>query len=185
MLINPVKKKRPLYSAMRKYGINHFHIEVIEECSSEEVSQRETYWIEYYDSYGNGYNATLGGDGKTRIDVEALWQLWEDGKGLKQIHEITGHDLKMISKKLQEKGVSQEEITKRGVQSISKKVLMLDKNNQVLNTFNSIREAARYLIDILNKPSRLEGGYSTHISEVCRGIRKTCLGYKWQYLNNK
>lgn len=48
----PSKEKRPLYSAMRKYGINHFHIEVIEECSSEEVSQRETYWIEYYDSYG-------------------------------------------------------------------------------------------------------------------------------------
>lgn len=177
----PHEEQRPLYRAMRKYGINHFHIETIEECSSDEVSQREIYWIEYYGSYSDGYNATLGGDGKTYIDAETLLQLWEEGKGLKQIREITGHDLEMISKKLQEKGVSQNEITKRGLQSISKKVLMLDKHNQVVNTFDSTRAAARYLIDMLNKPSKLEGGYSTHISEVCRGIRKTCLGYKWRY----
>ena len=62
---------------------------------------------------------------------------------------------------------------------------MLDKHNQVVNTFDSTRAAARYLIDMLGKPSKLEGGYSTHISEVCRGIRKTCLGYKWQYLDNE
>ena len=60
---------------------------------------------------------------------------------------------------------------------------MIDKNGQVVETFSSTREAARYLIETLNKPSYLEGGYSTHISEVCRGNRKTCLGYKWRYAN--
>lgn len=180
----PHEEQRPLYKAMRKYGINHFHIENIEECSSDEVSQREIYWIEYYGSYRDGYNATLGGDGKTYIDVEALLQLWEEGKGLKQIREATGHDLDIISKKLREKGVSPEEITKRGLQNISKKVLMIDKNDQVIRVFNSTREAARYLIETLNKSSSSESGYSTHISEVCRGIRKTCLGYKWQYIDN-
>ena len=54
---------RPLYSAMQKYGIHHFFIQQIEEIESEKASEREKYWIEYYNSYKQGYNATLGGDG--------------------------------------------------------------------------------------------------------------------------
>lgn len=51
---------RPLYSAMNKYGVNHFRVEQIEETDSPE--EREQYWIKEYDSYGSsGYNATKGG----------------------------------------------------------------------------------------------------------------------------
>ena len=52
-------KNRPLYNAMNKYGIQHFKIELIEECNN--LEEREKYWISFYDSYKNGYNATLGG----------------------------------------------------------------------------------------------------------------------------
>ncbi len=51
---------------MRKYGIEHFHIELIEETDDPE--EREIYWIEKYQTFKNGYNATLGGDGKKYID---------------------------------------------------------------------------------------------------------------------
>jgi len=34
------------------------------------VNEREKYWIKFYDSYYNGYNATLGGEG--RKEYEAL-----------------------------------------------------------------------------------------------------------------
>lgn len=36
-----VKEKRPLYSAMRKYGQEHFKIELIEECDVSLSSERE------------------------------------------------------------------------------------------------------------------------------------------------
>lgn len=49
----------PLYRAFRKYGISNFSFTVIEECSKEELSDRELYWIQYYNSYKEGYNATL------------------------------------------------------------------------------------------------------------------------------
>ena len=55
-------EKRPLYAAMRKYGIEHFHIELLEETDNPE--ERETFWIEEKQSFKFGYNATLGGDGK-------------------------------------------------------------------------------------------------------------------------
>ena len=51
-----------LYRAMRKYGIDNFDFEVIEECSSDLLNDKEKYWIEKYDSYRNGYNQTAGGE---------------------------------------------------------------------------------------------------------------------------
>lgn len=53
-------EKRPLYSAMKKYGIENFIIEQIEECSLSVVDEREKYWIEYFGSFKYGYNATKG-----------------------------------------------------------------------------------------------------------------------------
>lgn len=67
---NACKRKqlqhRPLYSAMQKYGIKNFHIELLEECDNDLLDSKEQYWIAYYNSYNKGYNATIGGDGKRK-----------------------------------------------------------------------------------------------------------------------
>ena len=73
-------KNRPLYNAINKYGIQHFFITEIESCNIEELSEREKYWITYYNSYYNGYNATLGGEGISKYNKEAILKLWQDGK---------------------------------------------------------------------------------------------------------
>ena len=59
---------RPLYRAMKKYGVDNFISEEIEQCDNSILCDREKYWIQYYDSYKHGYNATIGGDGTPRID---------------------------------------------------------------------------------------------------------------------
>lgn len=65
-------EKRPLYAAMNKHGIEHFHFEVIEETDN--TCEREQYWINKLRTYVgfkdcNGYNATLGGDGKSYLNL--------------------------------------------------------------------------------------------------------------------
>ena len=55
---------RPLYRAIRKYGIDAFNVETLEKVKLENLSERETYWIEHFHTYTDGYNATSGGDGK-------------------------------------------------------------------------------------------------------------------------
>ncbi len=58
---------KSLYQAFRKYGIENFTFEVIEEMSEEYYNKfgnnREEFWIIYYNSLNNGYNETAGGDG--------------------------------------------------------------------------------------------------------------------------
>lgn len=50
-----------LHRAMRKYGIDNFSVEEIEQCLTEALDDREQYWISFYDSYYQGYNMTIGG----------------------------------------------------------------------------------------------------------------------------
>lgn len=54
--------EKVLYKAFRKYGIENFDFDIIEECSLEELREREKYWIAYFDTYHHGYNATEGGE---------------------------------------------------------------------------------------------------------------------------
>lgn len=51
-----------LYLAFQKYGLENFTFEIIEECNQEQLNIKEQYWIDYYDSYKNGYNLTCGGE---------------------------------------------------------------------------------------------------------------------------
>ena len=66
-------KNRTLYKAFEKYGIENFSIHQLEECDWDKASEREIYYISLYDTFRNGYNETLGGDGGTKINYnEAL-----------------------------------------------------------------------------------------------------------------
>lgn len=57
---------RYLHTAMKKYGVENFKIEIIEECSSiEELNKKEFELIQELNSLApNGYNLQLGGDSR-------------------------------------------------------------------------------------------------------------------------
>lgn len=81
------------YNAMRKYDYENFTYEIIEECSNsqEELDDRERYWIEYYNSYEEGYNSTRGGQNKAWIyDPEIIRKMWDDGFTTGEIKQILG-----------------------------------------------------------------------------------------------
>ncbi len=163
--------KRPLYNAMRKYGIQHFSIELIEETNNPE--EREKFWIEQYNSYKNGYNATIGGDGKAYANYALIYNLWQEGKNILQIHNILKYDTKTIRTALNHYNVTEKERKKRGRKACSKSIAMLDKTTEnILKIFPSIQEAFKFL-------GRQSGG---QISGVCKGKRKTAYGYKWKYI---
>ena len=85
----------PLYLSIRKYGIENFSFEIIQECSIDELDELEVYWIQYYDSYYNGYNQTPGGSQK-RCPIK-----------------ISEEDLSEIVNLLKNSNMSQHEIAKK------------------------------------------------------------------------
>ena len=90
----------PLYQAMRKYGIDNFQIEVIEETDNKNLNEREVYWISYYDSYNKGYNMTLGGEGHYKYEDEDFLELWNQGYNAAQITEMLHCDRHTVADRL-------------------------------------------------------------------------------------
>lgn len=71
-----------LYRAMRKYGLESFVIDEVEECSDESLNDREKYWISHYGTVETGYNISRGGLGHPR-DAMPIAQFDLDGNYIK------------------------------------------------------------------------------------------------------
>lgn len=79
-----------LYNAIRKYGPENFKIELIDKFEEDILEQKEIEYIAKYNSYHNGYNSTLGGDGVRTLDIsediiESICNMYKDGKTIKDI----------------------------------------------------------------------------------------------------
>ena len=67
---------RPFYRALNKYGTENFSFEVIDSTTdSDLLCELEKQYIQKYRSYihfedSNGYNCTLGGDGRATRDLD-------------------------------------------------------------------------------------------------------------------
>ena len=165
-----------LYKAMRKYGVEHFFIEIIEECDENLLNEREIYWIEYYDSYYNGYNMTLGGQfssGRPSKYEEKILQVYNKNPRLsyQQIADIVGCSIHPVSRFLNRYNKPSIHSQHKGIP-----VLQIDKDtNEVLQEFKSARDAA---VSMGKNP-----GCSTTILNVCKGKPGcyTSYGYKWKF----
>lgn len=65
---NGYKTQPKFYNAIKKYGWDGFYHQIMAtRLTEEKAKQMEQRLIKYYDSFNNGYNATLGGDMPTII----------------------------------------------------------------------------------------------------------------------
>lgn len=173
-------EKRPLYNAMRKYGVEHFHIELIEETNNPE--EREVYWIEKKQSFKNGYNATIGGDGRKYIDYDLVVKTYQDLQNIKLVAKQLYHDESTISKILKEKNIDIKSSIEWMRENRGKKVGQYDLNDNFIQSFDSRGLASKYLIDNHYTTSVAIDAVAGRIGQVCNGKRKTAYGFKWKSL---
>lgn len=172
----------PLYSAMNKYGIDHFTIEQVEEiCDEKQLAEREQYWIKYYNTYNYGYNASIGGDGLQLYDYDYIWELWERGDTIKQIAAKIPCNDYVVRTVLDIHNVSTEERKQRssyrqdeGHKPYRRKVNQIDiSSGQIIHIYDSVREAAYAM--------QCDDSY---ICKLCKN-KKNAFGYQWEYHDNE
>ena len=169
------KEKRPLYAAMRKYGIENFKIQIIEETEIPE--ERETFWIEHFGSFKWGYNATKGGDGRKYIDYDLVVATYKELKNTIEVAKQLNISVDSVRKILKEKKIevlSSEEVNQN---KLGKIINQYDLKGNFIKSFPSAKSAA----ESLGKITTTSKGASSHISDACKGKRKTAYGYIWKF----
>lgn len=119
----------PLQRAFKKYGIDSFSFEIIEEVKEELLDEREKYYIKKFNTYKQGYNATLGGEGGVthtlpKEEIEKILTLWKQKCTISQISKITGHSFSAIQNHIKKTGITNEQY---------KKQIKLNKNKALKN----------------------------------------------------
>ena len=66
--------------------MDNFIFEVIEECSSNELNQKEKYWINFYNTFYNGYNQTLGGESSSMVQKSYILGIINDLENTDMYH---------------------------------------------------------------------------------------------------
>lgn len=174
-------EKRPLYSAMNKYGIEHFHVETIEECDMAILPEREQYWIAYYNSYHYGYNATLGGEGKPLYDHEAILTRLQECPYPSVVAEEFHCCVEIVYGIAKRNNIETKNLSNERMKATQKTILALNKETEdIVAEFESTVKAAEWCAEN-GYCTSLNSGVRSHIAEVANGKRKSAYGFKWKY----
>ena len=174
-----------LYRAMRKYGIDHFFIEAIElNIDNDQLDEREIYWIQFYDSYNNGYNLTPGGHCVT-FETIPVYQYSMEGDFIQKyesaaeaerqtrcLHQNILKVCKGILRYCNNYIWSFEKFDKIQMRQnrCYKQVNQYDSEHNYLCTYDTVKAAAESI-----------GVVPTNISRACRKHYR-CHGYYWEYV---
>lgn len=166
-------QSRALYRAMNKYGIENFECIQLKETNT--PNEDEMIYIQDYNTYHNGYNETLGGDGAAYLELpeNEICKFYLENRCLAHTAQHFGHDKMTIKKVLYKNNIPLFDLSTVMTKLTSQAVAQIDpQTDEILNIFPSIAEAERAT------------GNSKHISSVCKGKRKTAKGFKWKYITD-
>lgn len=180
-------EKRPFYDAINKYGSDNFNFEVIDKTSdSNELCQLERYYIDKYRTYigfedCNGYNATLGGDGKSYLNLD------EDEviRVHKENYYISGRTAKIFNC---DSNTIQKILAKHGVKWLSNKEITRLKFIQTYGGVVKFDYDCTEVISIYETPIDILNDYQTYKEKTMRlamaPSSKThhAYGYTWYRL---
>lgn len=167
----------PIHRAIRKYGIQNFSFEIIEECEQERMNEKEIYWIKYYDSTNKkkGYNIKLGGESAGTIyNYKEIYNQWLKGYTCKEIQDFLSCDDAVITAALRAHGISEYETKSRSLNK--NKFVALSKDDKPLKIFEGMKDVSLYFTKEESKADNLTYRIIPN--------HYVLFGYYWDYLND-
>lgn len=185
-----------IHKAFKKYGLDNFSFNILEECSKDELNNKEIYYINKYNSLvPNGYNMIEGGsNGAALAKRKKVNQYSLNGEYIQTFESISEasrqtniSDANIVScckHKRNYAGDFQwrypddndkdiqcfEKIFKTKKKNVI--IQQIDLNNeQILNEYPTLTAAA--------EDTKISVG---NISSCCQGKRRSAGGYKWNKL---
>lgn len=158
-----------LQRAWNKYGEENFKHYILEECEETFLNDCEIKWINFYNSYKDGYNRTIGGEG-TRGFV-----LSEERK--KQISkDLTGRYYSPETRELMRKHILEQFQDETFLSAFY-------KNIEFQKTPISCYNETGYISDYpdIHTAGRAIKAEPTNICKVLKGKHKTCNGFTFCY----
>lgn len=172
-------EKRPLYSAMNKYGVENFIAEQLLECDELELDSYEVLFIEKLNTYHNGYNATKGGDGSILFDYKQIIELYQSGLTIKQVACKVQCCTDTVRKVLNLYNINRHTYLTGNCQQ-RKEVTQIDiDTHEKIQTFRSIADAAHWLVDN-GYAKTYNGGVRQKISLCIQGKQKSAYKFVWK-----
>lgn len=165
-----------LFKDIRELGEDNFKIEVVEETNN--LDEREAYWIEYYDTYNNGYNETRGGHGYKLIDYNKVIEVYKKEQNAQTTANICGCSRQSVLHILKENNIPIKPYYEISKETRSKKVDQFTLSGKYIQTFPSLKDAAR----AVSKPNAKSlKGNASNISNACKGKHMFAYGYIWKF----
>jgi hypothetical protein len=203
-----------LLESMDKYGLTNFKLDEVFDIafSKEELDIKEICWISYYDSYKNGYNNVLGGDGNygaIRISGESnpcskkVLQFSLDGQFIRKwgcINDVT-RELNISASDISNvctKNKSKNGYCRKSAGGYLWKFEEDYNTNRIISYDNKVGEYNKQPViqlslqgkfikeynSISEAVNSVKGTTSAKISSVCKGKRKSHKNFIWIYKEN-
>jgi len=152
-----------IHMAMRKYRIENFKFEVIDESANniDELNDLEEFYISFYDTFkGHGYNSTSGGDGYTFSDETKRKMSINRTGNLNPFYKLKHSDE-----------------TKRKISEANKNKKVSTETRQKLSKANTGRKHSEEHKQKIKRSGKLNGMYGvTHSEESKRKMSESSKG---------
>jgi group I intron endonuclease len=167
-------------NSIRKYGVENFNIEIIEECNVSNIYEREKFYITEFRTYDNGLNSTFGGEGCLGYvhSPEIRKKISENTKNGNSHRGKTYEEL--YGDKADEEREKRRLSVKKGWGLISKE----EKEKRVSKINETIQKNSKYGVELIKEiKNKFKEGFK--IKEISNMYPQFNKGYLSAIKNNK
>lgn len=179
---NKTKIHRPLFNAINKYGTENFKIELLGQFEDGLLEEKEIEFIKAYDTYNNGYNATIGGDGhrNRKILDKQILLLYKELLNVSKVSKKVKISNDYLSLILKNYNIPVLSSPMQNILHNGKEIIQKDETGKIINIFYSKYDVVEYLKG-LNHKNEIEN--KKQINLLLKSIqRKTIFhNYFWEY----